>query len=86
MKKIVLILALLIGFSGFSQLLKDSIYSKRMDMKREIFISVPSSYDKNSKKAYPLLVLLDGDYLFEPFYGAMTYGSHWDDLPEMIIV
>jgi predicted alpha/beta superfamily hydrolase len=30
--------------------------------------------------------LLDGDYLFDPFQGALKYGAYWDDLPEMIIV
>jgi hypothetical protein len=24
--------------------------------------------------------------LFNPFYGALSYGAYWDDLPEMIIV
>ncbi len=86
MKKIILVLAFFTTFSGFSQILRDTIDSRKMDMKREIYISVPSSYDKNSKKTYPLLVLLDGDYLFEPFHGALSYGNHWDDLPEMIIV
>jgi hypothetical protein len=31
------------------------------------------------------LILLDGDYLFNPFYSTI-YGAYWDDLPEMIIV
>ena len=86
MKKFSLLVALLIAFSGFSQKIKDSIFSKKMDMNREITISVPDSYDRNSKKAYPLLVLLDGDYLFDAFHGALSYGNYWDDLPEMIIV
>ena len=86
MKKFSLLVTLLIAFSGFSQKIKDSIFSKKMDMNREITISVPDSYDRNSKKAYPLLVLLDGDYLFDAFHGALSYGNYWDDLPEMIIV
>ncbi len=86
MKKYFLLLALLAAFTGFSQKVKDTILSKRMDMKREIILSVPSSYDKDSKKTYPLLLLLDGDYLFDPFTGALAYGNYWDDLPEMIVV
>jgi len=86
MKKLLLIVALIAPFFVFSQILKDSIYSKKMDMTREISISVPKSYDQNSKRAYPLLIVLDGDYLFDAFHGALNYGNYWDDLPEMIIV
>ncbi|MFD0777489.1 hypothetical protein ACFQZF_02085 [Flavobacterium myungsuense] len=32
------------------------------------------------------MILLDGDYLFDPFQGALNYGAYWDDLPEVIIV
>ena len=60
MKKVILILALCISFTGFSQKVKDSILSRKMDKYRDLTISVPSSYDKNSKKTYPLLLLLDG--------------------------
>lgn len=55
-------------------------------MKREITVSVPPTYEKDSKKVYPLLVILDGDYLFDAFEGALSYGNYWDDLPEMIVV
>jgi predicted alpha/beta superfamily hydrolase len=40
----------------------------------------------NTDKKYPLLIVLDGDYLFDPFQGALNYGAYWDDLPEVIIV
>ncbi|MES2746881.1 MAG: alpha/beta hydrolase-fold protein [Bacteroidota bacterium] len=86
MKHFFLILTALATFSGFSQKVKDTILSKKMDMKREITISVPASYDSQSKKTYPLLILLDGDYLFDAFHGALAYGNYWDDLPEMIVV
>ena len=29
---------------------------------------------------------MDGDYLFDPFQGSLSYGNYWDDLPEVIIV
>jgi uncharacterized protein len=86
MKKILLLATLVCSFSVFSQITKDSIMSKKMDMRREITISVPESYANNPKKIYPLLVVLDGDYLFNAFHGALSYGNYWDDLPEMIIV
>lgn len=47
---------------------------------------LPPSYELNTEKKYPVLYLLDGEYLLEPFQGALTYGAYWDDLPEVIIV
>lgn len=75
-----------LSFSGFGQKLKDSILSKKLDTYRHLTISLPPSYDRETKKVYPLLFLLDGDYLFDPFQGALSYGNYWDDLPEVIIV
>jgi len=86
MKKLILFLLLSTSISGFAQKIKDSILSRKMDRYRELTISLPPSYDRDSKKAYPLLVLLDGDYLFDAFQGAISYGNYWDDLPEVIIV
>lgn len=86
MKKIILLLLLIGTSSMFSQKIKDSILSKKLDKYRDLTISLPESYNTYSKKTYPLLVLLDGDYLFDAFNGAFTYGNYWDDLPEVIIV
>jgi uncharacterized protein len=86
MKKIILFLLMTLSFSGFGQKLKDSILSKKLDAYRYLTVSLPPSYDRETKKVYPLLFLLDGDYLFDPFQGAISYGNYWDDLPEVIIV
>lgn len=86
MKKIILLVSLCISLQGFSQTIKDSVLSRKMDKYRDLSVSVPKSYDKNSKKTYPLILLLDGDYLFDAFQGALSYGNYWDDLPEAIIV
>lgn len=86
MKKTLLILLLLASSLSFSQIITDTIYSKSLKEKREVLISLPESFEKNSKRTYPLLVLLDGDYLMQPFQGALSYGNYWDDLPEMIVV
>ena len=87
MKKIVLLYVFLFSISSFSQKkITDTIFSKKLNEKREIFISLPPSYEKNKSQKYPLLVLLDGDFLFSAFNGALSYGYYWDDLPELIIV
>ena len=86
MKNLYLFLALLGSLPAFSQKTTDTIHSQKLNEDRVISISLPSSYYSNKDKNYPLLVLLDGDYLFEPFTGALAYGNYWDDLPEVIVV
>jgi len=86
MKKIILFIIIAISCNGYSQKVKDSILSKKLDKYRTMSVSLPASYNKDTKKTYPLLFLLDGDYLFDPFQGVVSYGNYWDDLPEMIIV
>jgi predicted alpha/beta superfamily hydrolase len=86
MKKIVLLLAFICSASLYAQKTTTLVSSPRLNENREITVGLPPSYEKNPNKKYPLLVLLDGDYLFDPFQGALNYGAYWDDLPEMIIV
>ncbi|NHM06579.1 alpha/beta hydrolase [Flavobacterium sp. CYK-4] len=86
MKKIVLLVCILCTFNAFSQKVIEEIFSPKLNEKREITIGLPQSYLSNPNKKYPLLVVLDGDYLFDPFQGALNYGGYWDDLPEVIIV
>jgi uncharacterized protein len=84
MKKVLFLLLLSIPF--YAQNKTETFDSQKLAEKREITISLPASYEKNTAKKYPLLLLLDGDILFDPFYGAISYGSYWDDFPETIIV
>jgi predicted alpha/beta superfamily hydrolase len=81
-----LFLLLFFTFSMFSQKTTESFISTKLGETREITIGLPSTYDQNPTKKYPLLILLDGDYLFDPFYGALDYGCYWDDLPETIVI
>lgn len=64
----------------------DNIKSEKLGEERRITIGLPASYEANKDKKYPVLYLLDGDYLFDPFSGAVSYGTYWDDIPEMIII
>lgn len=87
MKKMPFLLLLLFSCSIFSQKkITDTIYSKRLNEKRAIQISLPPSYDKNKLQKFPVLVLLDADFLFDAYSGALSYGYYWDDLPEVIII
>ena len=86
MKFCIAAIAFLFSVSVFSQKITDTIHSQKLGEDREITIGLPASYKNSPGKKYPLLVLLDGDYLYEPFDGIIKYGAYWDDLPEMIIV
>jgi predicted alpha/beta superfamily hydrolase len=86
MKKIILFLFFICSNAIFSQKVTDTISSKRLNEEREITIGLPPSYDKHPNQKYPVLVLLDGDFLFDAFQGALSYANYWDDLPEIIIV
>lgn len=86
MKNFLLLIALICFITADAQKTIEPFPSKKLKEDRELIISLPPSYTKNPTKKYPLLLLLDGDYLFDPFQGALTYGNYWDDLPEVIIV
>lgn len=85
-KKILLLVIFLCSNTIFSQKITDTITSQKLNEKREITIGLPPSYNKHQGQKYPILILLDGDFLFDPFQGALSYGYYWDDLPEVIIV
>ncbi len=86
MKKISFLLCLISTLFVYSQKITEEVFSPKLNENREITIGLPASYLTNTDKKYPLLIVLDGDYLFDPFQGALNYGAYWDDLPEVIIV
>jgi predicted alpha/beta superfamily hydrolase len=86
MKHLFIALLSLIPISSFSQIKIENFNSDKLNEKRELVISLPASYEKNPTKRYPLLILMDGDYLLNPFMSTLNYGAYWDDLPEVITV
>lgn len=87
MNRLVLLSALLfIVQSTFSQVLTKKVQSFHLDTSREIKIGLPKSYKTNPNRIYPLILVLDGDYLFDPIMGTVNYMSYWEDMPEAIVV
>lgn len=86
MKKTAFFLFLLGTFFAHAQKIIEEVTSPKLNENRELIIGLPASYATNKEKKYPMIVVLDGDYLFDPFYGALAYGAYWDDLPECILV
>ena len=87
MKRLLLLLmAIALPLSAFSQIKHESLSSEKLGETRQIKIQLPRNYEENTEKRYPVVVVLDGDYLFEPVAGMVDYYSYWEDAPEMIVV
>ncbi len=86
MKKIIFIIAFsLIANSIQSQTTTTEIDGPKGE-KRQLKIQLPRNYDVNEDKSYPIILVLDGDYLFEPVAGISDYYSYWDEMPDVIVV
>ena len=83
-----LLVAILATVQLTAQTLYKNIESSILGETRELKIQVPRGHDayENDGKKYPLVVVLDGDYLFEPVAGIVDYYSFWDDMPNSIVV
>lgn len=86
MKKIFLLILINLSFFCFSQKKTETIESDKLEESRQITIITPPSYSNETKQKYPVIYILDGDYLLDPFFGTFEYGYYFDDLPEVILV
>ncbi|MFZ0490506.1 MAG: alpha/beta hydrolase-fold protein [Salegentibacter sp.] len=85
-KKLLFLWLLMLPFITSAQTIYETISSEKLGETRELKIQLPRNYDKNTDKTYPVMIVLDGDYLFEPVAGIVDYYSYWEDMPEMIVV
>ena len=73
-------------FNCFSQIIYEEFNSSKLGESRRLKIQLPRNYNVNVEKKYPIVLVLDGDYLFEPVAGNVDYFSYWEDMPEAIVV
>lgn len=64
----------------------EEINSSILGESRQLKIQLPRNYDATAEKTYPVVVVMDGDYLFEPVAGMIDYNSYWEEMPEAIVV
>jgi len=62
------------------------VNSSKLGEKRKLKIQLPRSYNQNQTQNYPIILVLDADYLFEPVAGNVDYYSYWEEMPEAIVV
>lgn len=86
MKRLIHLLVILFSIQIIgAQVTYKNFNSKKLEESREIKIQLPRSYD-SGKKSYPIIVVLDGDYMFEIVAGNVEYAAYWEDMPEAIVV
>lgn len=85
-KRITPLIVFLFTLQVSSQVLYESFQSSKLGEKRDIKIQLPRNYNPEEKIRYPLIVVLDGDYLFEPIIGNVDYQSYWGEMPKCIVV
>jgi len=73
-------------FNCFSQIIYEEFNSSKLGESRRLKIQLPRNYNVNVEKKYPIVLVLDADYLFEPVAGNVDYFSYWEDMPEAIVV
>ncbi len=87
MNKVVICLILCFVFNTIhSQAIYETIHSDKLKEDRQLKILLPRGYNNEDSKKYPLIIVFDGDYLFEAVTGNADYFSYWEDMPEVIVV
>ena len=79
-------IVLLFTYSLTAQVIYEPFESSKLGESRNIKIQLPRNYDAEEETLYPLVIVLDGDYLFEPVVGNTDYQSYWEDIPNCIVV
>ena len=69
-----------------AQISYKEIKSSRLNTTRQLKIKLPKNYDPSSEIKYPLIIVFDGDYLFEPVVGQVDFQTYFDDMPNSIVV
>ncbi|WP_299225341.1 alpha/beta hydrolase-fold protein [uncultured Psychroserpens sp.] len=72
--------------SLFSQTIYKELPSRALNTTRDIKIQLPENYDPESTLKHPVIIVFDGDYLFEPVSGQVHFQTYFKEMPQSIIV
>ncbi|WMI69249.1 alpha/beta hydrolase-fold protein [Mangrovimonas sp. YM274] len=85
-RNLLFVLALLAFSVSFAQVTREKFQSRKLNTTREIKIKLPAGYDPSSPLKHPVIVVFDGDYLFEAVAGQVAFQTYFDEMPKSIIV
>jgi hypothetical protein len=84
MRYISLIFALLFGVTSYSQITQEIFESFKLQERRDVQYYFPENMDETKK--HPLIIVLDGDYLFDQVVATSKFYSRFHGMPQSIIV
>ncbi|MDG1962804.1 MAG: alpha/beta hydrolase-fold protein [Flavobacteriaceae bacterium] len=76
----------LLTTQGQSKVIYEEFSSYKLGETRRLKIQLPRDYESNTNKSYPIVIVFDANYLFEPVAGNVDYFGYWEDMPEAIVV
>ncbi|MEZ4792227.1 MAG: alpha/beta hydrolase-fold protein [Gelidibacter sp.] len=83
---LIFVACLYLSSSVFAQINYEKFESRKLNTTRELKIKLPKNYDPSSEVKHPVIIVFDGDYLFEPVVGQVSYQTYFDEMPESIVV
>jgi predicted alpha/beta superfamily hydrolase len=84
MQRIFLLLMLSVGFLANAQVKQEIFESFKLQERRDVQYYFPENLDDTKK--YPLIIVLDGNYLFDQVVATSKFYSRFHGMPESIIV
>lgn len=78
------IICLFISIQIFAQVKKTTFDSTILGESRDLQFYIPEDYDEEKK--YPLIIVLDADYLFDLVVATVKFNSYNDLMPKSIVV
>lgn len=84
MRHLSILLAVLLGAVSYSQVTQEIFESFKLQERRDVQYYFPENMEEDKK--YPLIVVLDGDYLFEQVVATSKFYSRFYGMPQSIIV
>ncbi len=84
MKRIIIVFALIFSYGLSAQVTQEIFESFKLQERRDVLYYIPEDYDEEKK--YPLVIVLDAEYLYEQVVANAKFYSKFHGMPEMIVV
>ncbi|SNR57043.1 hypothetical protein SAMN04488009_2505 [Maribacter sedimenticola] len=84
MRNLIVVYALFLSVISYSQVSQEIFESFKLQERRDVHYYFPENLDDTKK--YPLIIVLDGEYLFEQVVASSKFYSQFHGMPQSIVV